>query len=197
MRMDGNLREWPGRQRGSRSRCSYNPERRPEFLNSARPRAQVAHMVPPESARITTNLPRICAKSPPMTEANLPRAARLSEVPGSEGAPATGESEHDAHSEAHRHARRRARLIARLPARIANAVHWLLRPESRWARIPAGLLLMLGGCLSILPILGLWMLPLGIILIAEDAPPVRRQVEKVFDWMERRWPRLFSQPNDD
>jgi hypothetical protein len=54
---------------------------------------------------------------------------------------------------------------------------------------------MLGGCLSILPVLGLWMLPLGVILIAEDAPPVRRRVEKAFDWMEKRWPRWFSDPD--
>ena len=102
---------------------------------------------------------------------------------------------HHAHVEAHRHARRRARLIAQLPERFANWVHWLLKPESRWARLPAGLLLILGGCLAILPVLGLWMLPLGVILIAEDIPAVRRQVEKALDWMERRWPRWF--PQDD
>ena len=104
---------------------------------------------------------------------------------------------HDDHVEAHRQARRRANLIARLPEWLARRIHWLLQPESRWARLPAGLLLILGGLLSILPVLGFWMLPLGVILIAEDAPPVRRQVEKALDWMEARWPQWFSHPADD
>ena len=49
---------------------------------------------------------------------------------------------------AHRHRRRLAGLFDRLPGWIRSATHWLLKPESRWARIPAGILLMLGGFLS-------------------------------------------------
>jgi hypothetical protein len=41
-------------------------------------------------------------------------------------------------------------------------------------RIPAGLLLIAGGVFAILPLLGLWMLPLGLVLLAEDIPPLRR-----------------------
>ncbi len=50
------------------------------------------------------------------------------------------------------------------------------RPESRGARIPAGALLILGGFLSIMPILGLWMLPPGLIRLAEDLSIVWRGV---------------------
>lgn len=104
---------------------------------------------------------------------------------------------HEQPGKAEHRARRRANLIARLPEWLARKVHWVLRPESRWVRIPAGALLIVGGFLSILPVFGMWMLPLGVILIAEDAPPIRRQVEKVLDWMEARWPRWFSPPADD
>jgi hypothetical protein len=84
-------------------------------------------------------------------------------------------------------------LIARLPRRLRTAIHWLRRPSSRWARLPAGLLLICGGLLSILPILGLWMLPLGLALLAEDAPPLRRARGRVLDWVERRWPNALRE----
>jgi hypothetical protein len=35
-------------------------------------------------------------------------------------------------------------------------------------RIPLGILLVLGGIFSFLPVLGLWMLPLGLLLLALD-----------------------------
>jgi len=62
------------------------------------------------------------------------------------------------------HERRLQRLIRRLPGKIQAITPWLRRPASRWARIPAGVLLTIGGRLSILPFFGLWMLPLGLIL---------------------------------
>ena len=69
---------------------------------------------------------------------------------------------------------------------------WLRRPASRWARIPAGVLLIIGGCLSILPVFGLWMLPLGLILLADDIPPLRRGRGRALDWVARRRPHWFA-----
>jgi hypothetical protein len=40
-----------------------------------------------------------------------------------------------------------------------------------------GLLLILGGILSILPGLGTWMLPLGLLLIALDVPFLRKPID--------------------
>jgi hypothetical protein len=74
----------------------------------------------------------------------------------------------------HRHERQLESLIDRLPNGLQAKTRWLRRPSSRWARIPAGVLLIGGSVLSILPFLGLWMLPLGVILRAEDIPPLRR-----------------------
>jgi len=79
-------------------------------------------------------------------------------------------------------------LVHRLPPRLAGTVDYLMQPSSRWVRIPAGMLLVVGGVLSFLPVLGIWMLPLGLALLAEDVPALRTSRSKVFDWIERRKP---------
>ena len=84
-------------------------------------------------------------------------------------------------------------LISKLPgAWFRAALHWLLRPSAWYARIPIGLLLCLGGFFSFLPVLGIWMLPLGLILLAQDLPPLRHLIDRAMDWAERRWPQLFE-----
>jgi hypothetical protein len=52
-------------------------------------------------------------------------------------------------------------------------------PQSRFARILIGVLLVTGGILGFLPILGFWMIPLGFFVLSLDLPLVRR-------W-RRRW----------
>jgi hypothetical protein len=49
------------------------------------------------------------------------------------------------------------------------------------------LLLIVGGIFGLLPILGLWMLPLGFVLIAQDIPVLRRPTARALIWIERRW----------
>jgi hypothetical protein len=90
------------------------------------------------------------------------------------------------------HDQRLERLIERLPDRWQKFVRQLRRPSARWARIPAGILLVVAGCLAILPIFGLWMIPLGLFLLAEDVQLLRRLRERLLDWLERRWPHLFA-----
>jgi hypothetical protein len=60
--------------------------------------------------------------------------------------------------------------------------------------MPAGLLQIVGGVFSILPVLGLWMLPLGLVLLAEDFPPVRRATNAVLIWIERPRPHWMGLP---
>jgi len=93
---------------------------------------------------------------------------------------------------AREHEHRVERLIDRLPERLRTTVRWLRRPSSRWVRAPAGLLLVGASLLSILPFFGLWMLPLGLMLLAEDVPPLRRARERLLAWIERRRPNWFS-----
>jgi hypothetical protein len=87
------------------------------------------------------------------------------------------------------------RLIRRLPPRMQRSVHWLRRPSSRRLRIPAAVLLILGSFLSLLPVFGVWMLPLGLVLLAEDMPALRRLRGRVLDWVERRRPHWFADSN--
>ncbi|MCG2626786.1 hypothetical protein L6654_09140 [Bradyrhizobium sp. WYCCWR 13023] len=90
-------------------------------------------------------------------------------------------------------------LVHRLPPRVASTVDYLLQPSSRWVRIPSGALLVVGGVLSFLPVLGVWMLPLGLALLAEDVPALRASRSKAFDWIERRKPHWLdpSAPKND
>jgi hypothetical protein len=94
----------------------------------------------------------------------------------------------------HDRERRLELLIRRLPRRLRRTVRWLRRPSARWLRVPAGLLLIIGGVLSILPVFGLWMLPLGLVLLAEDIPPVRRGTDRVLAWIEHRRPHWMGLP---
>jgi hypothetical protein len=93
-----------------------------------------------------------------------------------------------------KHERRLRKLLRRLPERMQEAIRWLRRRDTRWARIPAGVLLILGGCLSILPVFGLWMLPLGLALLAEDIPPLRRARGRALAWLDHRRPHWFAAP---
>jgi hypothetical protein len=84
------------------------------------------------------------------------------------------------------------RLIDRLPRFLRSRVRWLRQPSLIWLRIPAGILLIAGGLPSFLPILGLWMLPLGAVLLSDDLSSLRSWRTRLLDWMERRYPRWFA-----
>jgi len=47
-------------------------------------------------------------------------------------------------------------------------------PQTRVLRMGLGLLLVVGGLLGFLPVLGFWMIPLGIIILSVDMPSIRR-----------------------
>ena len=75
----------------------------------------------------------------------------------------------------------------KLPPRPAKFVGWLRKPSSRYARIPAAILLMVGGVFGFLPVLGLWMLPLGLVLFAQDVPALQKPMARSLGWFERKW----------
>jgi hypothetical protein len=47
---------------------------------------------------------------------------------------------------------------------------------------------MAGGVFSFLPILGIWMLPVGAVLVAKDIPPLRRPSARMLAWVQRKLP---------
>ena len=82
--------------------------------------------------------------------------------------------------------------LTHAPRRLQAAVHWLREPSRRWVRLAAGVLLILGSLLAILPVFGLWMLPLGLALIGEDVPPLKAWLERMAlraETLWRRWRR--------
>jgi len=76
------------------------------------------------------------------------------------------------------------RLIDRLPKRVRSTVRLIQKPSARWVRITAGISLTFGGVLGFLPVLGFWMLPLGLALLAEDVQILRSLRSRILDWVE-------------
>lgn len=80
------------------------------------------------------------------------------------------------HHDASRQKRRLLRQFAVIERRVPilrRPIRALLRDGWIVLRLPAALLMILGGLLSFLPFLGLWMLPLGLLLLAVDVPVLR------------------------
>ena len=61
-------------------------------------------------------------------------------------------------------------------------------PRSRLLRMVIGGLLILLGLVGFLPVLGFWMIPLGLLILSIDLPRVRRWRRRVAVWFSRRYP---------
>ncbi len=73
------------------------------------------------------------------------------------------------------------------PDRVARCLRWLRSPASRKVRIPLGVLFIIGSMLWFLPVVGIELLPIGLLLIAQDVPFLKKPVGKGMLWLERRW----------
>jgi len=73
------------------------------------------------------------------------------------------------------------------PDRVARAIRWLRSPASRMVRIPLGILFIVGGLLWFLPVVGIELLPIGLLLIAQDVPFLKKPVGSGMLWLERKW----------
>ncbi len=69
-------------------------------------------------------------------------------------------------------------------------------PTNIILRVGLGLLCIVGGLFSFLPILGVWMLPLGLMILSIDFPPIRRfrrvATVKILGALKRRFPQLAA-----
>jgi hypothetical protein len=64
---------------------------------------------------------------------------------------------------------------------------WRMRlPQSRLFRVLIGVALIFGGILGFLPILGFWMVPLGLLVLSHDSHFVRRQRRRLAVWWANR-----------
>jgi hypothetical protein len=82
------------------------------------------------------------------------------------------------------------RLEGEVPTQAASMIRSMRHPRAHWVRLPVGILLVLGGIFSFLPVLGVWMLPLGLLFIAYDVPFLRRPMARFTIWIMNRWAAL-------
>jgi hypothetical protein len=78
------------------------------------------------------------------------------------------------------------RLERHLPGWAAGFARWVREPSSRMVRYPLALALVLGGLVGFLPILGFWMLPLGLVIIANDVPFLRGPMARSLAYVNRK-----------
>ena len=80
-----------------------------------------------------------------------------------------------------------------LPEWLGRWLRWIVT-GTRWVRIPIAFLLIVGGLFGFLPVLGFWMVPLGLLLLAVDLPFLRRPMVALVLWIEERWHRWRGKP---
>jgi len=79
--------------------------------------------------------------------------------------------------------------LDRLQQQLPGWAQWTVdipRGTTRWVRVPAGVAFTVGGCLSILPGLGLWMVPVGLATLAIDVPPMRPPAIRMLGFINRK-----------
>jgi hypothetical protein len=75
-----------------------------------------------------------------------------------------------------------------VPGGVGRQVRNLRHPNARWIRLPVGVLFVVGGLLApMVPILGVWLIPLGLLLLACDVPFLRRPTANFTIWSTRKW----------
>jgi hypothetical protein len=98
---------------------------------------------------------------------------------------------------------RQFEAITRAAPGARGAVSTLTHNRMRLLRLPLAVFLILGSFLAILPVFGLWMLPLGLMLLALDVPLLRPRVSaavihgrrRTSLWRRRFLPRRGSRPD--
>ena len=89
---------------------------------------------------------------------------------------------------------RQFELIQRRFPALSGFVQSMRSNRMMLIRLPLALLLIFGGVLSFLPVLGFWMLPLGLLLLAIDVPFLQGPVSVLMIRWRRRiavWRRWF------
>lgn len=85
-----------------------------------------------------------------------------------------------------RRLRRQFKELVRLAPPARALVDRLCDRTPRIVRLPIAGLLVLGGAMSFLPVLGIWMLPLGLMLLALDIPWLGPRVSAAAILIRRR-----------
>jgi hypothetical protein len=78
------------------------------------------------------------------------------------------------------------RLQGHMPDWASRNFDRLRQPDAVWVRVPAGIALTGGGVLSFLPVLGIWMLPVGLALLACDVRPMQPPLARMLRFANRK-----------
>ncbi len=81
---------------------------------------------------------------------------------------------------------RQFEALSRLVPLLRGPLAALRRDIWRPVRLPLALICIVGGVFSFLPFLGVWMLPLGLLLLAVDLPPLRGPISALLIRSRRR-----------
>lgn len=73
-----------------------------------------------------------------------------------------------------------------MAAKIRFANRHFHLPQSKPIRIGLGILLVAFGLVGFLPVVGFWMIPLGLLVLSIDLPIVRRWRRQLTVWWHRR-----------
>jgi 4-alpha-glucanotransferase len=74
----------------------------------------------------------------------------------------------------------------KIPRPLGRFIRWMRKPELRWVRLIAGILFIICGFIGFLPILGFWMVPLGVIILAQDSKWLQRPTLNAIRWLESK-----------
>jgi hypothetical protein len=75
-----------------------------------------------------------------------------------------------------------------IPAWVSRNLNRLRGERALWVRVPTSVALIGGGMLGFLPlpIVGIWMLPVGLALLAHDIPTMRTPMARLLQFTNRK-----------
>jgi membrane-bound ClpP family serine protease len=78
-------------------------------------------------------------------------------------------------------------LERQVPEWLARVIRWVRDPDKRRIRLAIGILCIGLSFFFWLPVIGIELLPIGLLLIAIDVPLLRKPVALSLLWMLRKW----------
>lgn len=88
------------------------------------------------------------------------------------------------------------RLSQVLPPRLLPTLRWMRSSRSKPVRIPLGILCIVAAFFWFLPVVGIEFLPIGLLLLSQDVPFLRRPAARLtlwlvdgYEWLRRAWRR--------
>jgi len=78
------------------------------------------------------------------------------------------------------------RLQNHIPSWVGHSLNRLRGKGALWVRVLTGVALLGAWCFLPLPIVGIWMLPVGLALLAHDIPMMRRPMARLLHFTNRK-----------